>query len=178
MHAIRRPILPFVVLAAGLLLSVMAILQLARRYVNNGSAAAPHADGRMRLIVDTDAGTDDLIAIALLSADTSVVLEAVTVVDGLSSVSAGVKTVHRLLSRLGHPDVPVLAGSSARLQETRRFPADWRVTTEAAPLALLPEVAARPIDVSADSYLASVLLRPGAERAFSHWARSPISRER
>jgi purine nucleosidase len=113
----------------------------------------------IHLIVDTDAGTDDLIALAMIVSDGRVELEAVTVVDGLSSVPAGVSNVRRLLASMGKGAVPVLAGSTERLQLTKRFPSDWRSTTESAPDKLLPRITGVDAKPAADEYLAAAFSR-------------------
>jgi inosine-uridine nucleoside N-ribohydrolase len=48
------------------------------------------------IIIDTDAGSDDLMAIAFLLAHPSVHIEAITVANGLAHVDAGASNIVRL----------------------------------------------------------------------------------
>ncbi len=53
------------------------------------------------VIIDTDAGSDDLMAIAFLLSRKDVKVEAITVVDGLAHVPAGAKNILRALELAG-----------------------------------------------------------------------------
>lgn len=52
-----------------------------------------------RLLVDTDAGTDDLLAISYLLMQPDIEIIAVTVVDGIAHVAAGAKNVRATKAR-------------------------------------------------------------------------------
>src|SRR5437660_291421 len=82
------------------------------------------------VIVDTDAGTDDLMAIAFLLSRRDVKIEAITVADGLAHVDRGAANVLRLLGLAGATDVPVYLGSRAPMQRTAPFPEEWRRTSD------------------------------------------------
>lgn len=97
----------------------------------------------MRVVFDTDCGTDDLIALAYLVSCQSIDLVAVTTVHGLTSAKAGAQNVRRVLSLLGKPGVPVFVGAESPLNRDRAFPIDWRVQTEALNGVTLP-IAPRP----------------------------------
>jgi len=93
------------------------------------------------VIVDTDAGGDDLLALAFLLAQPDVSIEAITVVGGLAHVPAGVTTVARLVACAGRPDIRVLAGADSPLEGGRAFPEAWRrQADDLANLASLPQV--------------------------------------
>lgn len=90
---------------------------------------------RAPVIIDTDAGSDDLMAIAFLLSQPSVRIEAITVVNGMAHVDAGARNVIRLLTLAGpgRPSIPVFAGRSAPLRGSAEFPADWRKASDEMP---------------------------------------------
>jgi inosine-uridine nucleoside N-ribohydrolase len=96
------------------------------------------------VIVDTDAGTDDLMAIAFLLSRKDVKIEAITVVEGLAHVEAGAANVLRLLELAGATGVPVYQGSPDPLERTAPFPAEWRRTSDTLPGVKLPDMRRKP----------------------------------
>jgi len=86
------------------------------------------------IIVDTDAGSDDIMAVSLLLAHPSVRLDAVTVVNGLAHVDAGARNMGRLLDLAGRKNVPVFAGRSTPLRGNNEFPAEWRKISDDFPI--------------------------------------------
>jgi pyrimidine-specific ribonucleoside hydrolase len=78
------------------------------------------------IIVDTDSGGDDLMAIAFLLARRDVRIEAVTVANGLAHVRPGAENVLRLLELGGRGDVPVYLGRETPLRGNAAFPEVWR----------------------------------------------------
>jgi pyrimidine-specific ribonucleoside hydrolase len=104
------------------------------------------------IIIDTDAGSDDLMAIAFLLAHPSVHIEAITVANGLAHVDAGASNIVRLLELSGRKDVPVFAGRSTPLRGTAEFPAEWRKTSDELPGVTLPTVARQPEPKRAAEY--------------------------
>ncbi len=93
------------------------------------------------LIIDTDAGTDDLMAIAYLLGEPEVGLEAITVVHGLAHVRQGARNLRRLLLVAGRPDIPVFEGEDKPLRGSRQFPPSWRKLTDDSPGIRLPGLA-------------------------------------
>ena len=81
---------------------------------------------QMPVIIDTDAGSDDLMAIAFLLARPDVHIEAITIANGLAHVPKGAANVLRLLTVAGHPEIPVYLGSQTPLYKTAEFPKEWR----------------------------------------------------
>lgn len=81
--------------------------------------------GRLSLIVDTDAGTDDLIAIAFLLARPDVEIQAINTVNGVAHADAGARNVLRLL-RAANRRVEVYVGADQPLEGRDAFPAEWR----------------------------------------------------
>src|SRR5690349_6768005 len=92
------------------------------------------------IIIDTDAGTDDFMAIAYLLSRPDVSIEAITVVHGLAHVPEGAKNLRRLLAVVNRNDIPVLEGEEVPLHGIREFPAEWRKLTDELPGVRLPGV--------------------------------------
>jgi inosine-uridine nucleoside N-ribohydrolase len=74
------------------------------------------------IVIDTDCGRDDLMAIAFLVARRDVRIEAVTVANGLAHVRAGAENILRLLELGGQGDVPVYMGRETPMSGHGRFP--------------------------------------------------------
>src|SRR5689334_11521863 len=83
------------------------------------------------VIIDTDCGRDDLMAIAFLLARRDVRIEAVTVANGLAHVQAGAANILRLLELGGRGDVPVFIGRETPLRGNAAFPGLWRKNSDA-----------------------------------------------
>jgi len=78
------------------------------------------------VIIDTDAGSDDLMAIAFLLARHDLTIQAITVANGLAHVRPGARNMARLLELAGRRDIPVYVGRSEPLEGHAEFPAGWR----------------------------------------------------
>lgn len=79
------------------------------------------------LIVDTDVGFDDLLAISYLLTQPSIQIEAFTVVNGISDVQEGVKALLLLQENAGlETAIPVFKGGEAPLSGHNAFPGHWR----------------------------------------------------
>jgi inosine-uridine nucleoside N-ribohydrolase len=113
---------------------------------------------RRAVIVDTDAGIDDLMAIAFLLSRPDVHVEAITVVNGMAHVPAGGKNVLRLLALAGRNDIPVFLGRDTPLSGSQEFPAAWRRASDEIPGIALPEPARSPEPRSAADFLLKRLL--------------------
>lgn len=83
------------------------------------------------ILIDTDCGGDDLMAIAFLLARRDVRIEAITIANGLAHVRPGAENVLRLLELGGHGDVPVYLGRETPLQGHAAFPEAWRKAADA-----------------------------------------------
>ena len=90
------------------------------------------------LLIDTDAGIDDLLAIAFLSTQSSVNIVAITVVNGLAHVDAGAANILRLLELTSRPEIPVYVGAVKPLPGGTDFPNEWRKTADKLPTVKLP----------------------------------------
>src|SRR5258707_5289709 len=109
------------------------------------------------VIIDTDVGNDDLLAIAFLLSRKDVTVEAITIVDGLAHVPVGAANVLRLLEAAGAARVPVYAGREAPLLRTAPFPSEWRQTADTLPGVIFPSTRRKPESVNAVDFLAARL---------------------
>src|SRR5438552_5859261 len=91
------------------------------------------AQSSLPIIVDTDAGADDIIALAYLLSSRDARIEAITVVHGVAHVSEGSRNIRRLLNLAGKPEIPVFEGEERPIQGLRPFPADWRALADKLP---------------------------------------------
>jgi inosine-uridine nucleoside N-ribohydrolase len=90
------------------------------------------------ILIDTDAGSDDFMAVALLLSHPNVTIDAITVVNGLAHVDAGARNMGRILDLAGRKNVPVFAGRNTPLRGQAEFPAEWRKISDDLPGVELP----------------------------------------
>jgi len=124
--------------------------------------AAAVSSAQSPVLIDTDAGSDDIMAVALLLANPSVTIDAITVVNGLAHVDAGARNMGRLLNLAGRPRVPVFAGRNTPLQGDAEFPAEWRRISDELPGVPLPPASRSPQAKHAADYLSESLRNPPA----------------
>jgi pyrimidine-specific ribonucleoside hydrolase len=124
------------------------------------AAQAPTRPSPLRraVIVDTDAGADDLMAIAFLLSRPDIHVEAITIVNGMAHVPAGGKNVLRLLALAGRNDIPVFLGRDTPLSGNQEFPADVRRSSDELPGITLPEPKRSAESRDAPGYLLKRLL--------------------
>jgi pyrimidine-specific ribonucleoside hydrolase len=113
---------------------------------------------RRAVIIDTDAGADDLMAIAFLLSRPDVRVEAITIVNGQAHVPAGGRNVLRLLGLAGRNDIPVYLGRETPLSGGQEFPAEQRRAADELPGITLPEPARSVEARGAADYLLKRLL--------------------
>jgi pyrimidine-specific ribonucleoside hydrolase len=106
-----------------------------------------------RIIVDTDAGTDDLMALAFLLSRPDVEIEAITIAPGLAHAEPGAINVRRLLRLAGRDEIPVHVGRHDPLPGGNEFPAEWRTATDDLPGVDLPVLQAPQSSGSAVDFL-------------------------
>ena len=82
------------------------------------------------VIIDTDMGSDDVMAIALLLSHREIPVEAIIVVNGLAHVPAGAANARRLVQASGRASVLVMEGRETPLQRTADFPHEWRDSSD------------------------------------------------
>ena len=109
------------------------------------------------VIIDTDAGGDDLMAIAFLLSRPDIRVEAITIANGVAHVPAGGRNVLRLLELAGRRDVPVFLGKETPLSGDAEFPAVWRRNSDELPGVTLPEARRAVESRSAADYLSKRL---------------------
>src|ERR1700676_2416990 len=86
------------------------------------SLSAEPAQARPPVIIDTDVGSDDVMAIAFLLTRPDIRIEAITTANGLAHVDRGALNVGKLLSVANKTGIPVYIGRSDPLEGTRGFP--------------------------------------------------------
>lgn len=89
-----------------------------------------HAQQPLPVIIDTDCGSDDLMAIAFLLGRKDVRIEAILVDNGLAHVLPGASNVLRLLQLGEHGEIPVFIGRDTPMRGERAFPDSWRQTSD------------------------------------------------
>jgi inosine-uridine nucleoside N-ribohydrolase len=88
-------------------------------------------DGGRAVVVDTDMGLDDTLALLFLASRPDVAIRAVTVVgDGLAHCEPGVANARAVLALAGRDGVPVACGGRRPLLGSNAFPEDWRATAD------------------------------------------------
>lgn len=69
-----------------------------------------------KVIIDTDPGCDDMLAILLMCAASSIDISAVTTVAGNSTLQNVTNNAHYILNLAGRPDIPLYSGADRPLQ--------------------------------------------------------------
>ena len=115
----------------------------------------------VRLLLDTDPGIDDALALFLALASPDVQLEAVTTVSGNVPVDFTTRNALTLLELAGRPDVPVARGSDRPLLRPPVI-ADYVHGQNGLGGLLLPEPGQQPVSASAvDVLIQKILEAPG-----------------
>jgi pyrimidine-specific ribonucleoside hydrolase len=143
---------------SGVSAFLLAICSLACPGSIRAQTPAHAAPLRRAVIIDTDAGTDDLMAIAFLLSRADIRVEAITIVNGMAHVQAGGRNVLRLLELAGKRDIPVFLGRDKPLSGNAEFPAEWRKASDDLPGVTLPEPVRAVESRDAPEYLAKRLL--------------------
>ncbi len=89
---------------------MIAIVLLAGGVLRGAAPEAPR-----RVIIDTDPGTDDALAILLALNSPELKVEALTVVAGNVTATQGLENALKLVSLAGRPDIPVALGAQKPL---------------------------------------------------------------
>jgi len=110
------------------------------------------------IIVDTDAGADDLIALLWLMKQPAIQIEAVTISQGLAHPAEGAESVLRLLEAGGLRTIPVYVGIDRPVQGTGSFPAAWRRVSDRLLRDEFPVAKRRPESRGAAQFLADRLM--------------------
>jgi inosine-uridine nucleoside N-ribohydrolase len=99
---------------------------------------AGYARGQQRVIIDTDPGTDDAMAIFLALNSPELKVEAFTVVPGNVVAEQGLDNALKLVSVAGRCDVPVAAGAKHPLMQKVYTATYWHGRNGIADIALPP----------------------------------------
>ena len=108
-----------------------------------------------RIIIDTDPGVDDAIAILLALADPSLEVVGLTTVGGNVPLARGTRNALSLLEYAGRPDVPVARGSSRPLHG--KFSYSYEFHGQSGLSRRLPESRRRAESIGAVEFLATQL---------------------
>jgi pyrimidine-specific ribonucleoside hydrolase len=120
----------------GLLAALVALVLAA-------SPAHATSSSKVPVVVDTDLGNDDIVALSFLAARRDVDLLAVTVSGtGLATCPGAAYRAARILRALGRPRVPVACGRDTPLEGFNAFPVEWREAAAKVGASLPPSRAA------------------------------------
>ncbi|MFQ5554639.1 MAG: PQQ-binding-like beta-propeller repeat protein [Acidimicrobiia bacterium] len=110
------------------------------------------------IVVDTDMGADDVMALLFLLEHPAVDVRAITVSGtGLVHCDPGVNHVRRLLAVVGAGHIPVACGRETPLQGDRAFPDAWRADADRLYGVSLPDASGKTSGLTAPELLLSVL---------------------
>jgi pyrimidine-specific ribonucleoside hydrolase len=99
------------------------------------------------VVIDTDAGADDIMAILYLLRRPDIRVKAITVSGtGLAHCEGGIRTVLGLLEVAGRAAVPVACGRETPLGGSNAFPEEWRAMADEGYGLDLPEPSSPPED--------------------------------
>ena len=110
---------------------------------------------KSRIIIDTDPGVDDAIAILMALACPSFEIVGLTTVGGNVPLARGTRNALALLEYAGREDIPVAAGSARPYRG--RFRYSYRFHTPTGIGRRLPDPKTRPVDIGAVEFLAGAL---------------------
>lgn len=100
----------------------------------------PLAASKLPIVIDTDMGEDDIMAILYLLQRPDVSVLAITVSGtGMAHCEPGVNHALSLLAIAGKPEIPVSCGRETPLKGEAHFPADWREYVDTLPGFKLPQ---------------------------------------
>lgn len=114
------------------------------------------------VIIDTDAGSDDMLAISYLLAHKELKIEAIVVANGLAHVEPGARNLLRLCALAGRDDIPVYIGASKPSGGNREFPEAWRKGSDELG-AKLPDAHRKPETETAAAFYKKRLSRPSPD---------------
>ncbi len=112
-----------------------------------------------QIIVDTDAGPDDLLALGYLLVHPSIQVEAITVSYGLADVDRGAINIARIVAAFAKGHIPVYMGHSKPSVGNASYPQQWRKLSNELPGVSLPKAFIPPQEEHAVSFLQRRLSR-------------------
>jgi len=111
------------------------------------------------IIVDTDAGPDDLLALGYLLVHPSIEVEAITIAYGLADANRGAINVARIVAAFAQGHIPVYIGHDKPSTGDAAFPRRWRQLSNDLPGVSLPKAYIPPEEEHAVSFLQRRLSR-------------------
>lgn len=104
------------------------------------------SDHPFPVVIDTDCGLDDMMAIVYLVKNPRADVKGITTVgDGLSHWEYGAKNVLNVLELIGHPRIPVSYGARESLSPVGSYPPNWRQQADVMSGIKLPRSSVLPI---------------------------------
>jgi pyrimidine-specific ribonucleoside hydrolase len=130
--------------------------------------------GPVRLLIDTDLGADDIVAIASLLRDPAVDVVGITVAGtGEVHCSSGAPRVRALVALLAEDSIPVACGRPSPLGKAQPFPDAWRAGADAGYGLGLATPAAPPDALAADALI--LQLAAAADRRLTVLTIGPLT---
>ncbi|HEX8698979.1 MAG TPA: nucleoside hydrolase [Myxococcaceae bacterium] len=118
----------------------------------------PEVSKRKPVVIDTDMGTDDAMAILFTLRRPELEVKAITVTGaGLAHCEPGVRNALGLLALAQHENIPVACGRTTPLRGTHAFPEEWRQPADSLNGVPLPEPQGSASPSTAVQVLTSVL---------------------
>ena len=112
-----------------------------------------------QIIVDTDAGPDDLLALGYLLVHPEIQVEAITISYGLAHAERGAINIARIVSAFAKGHIPVYVGHPKPSTGNTEYPKVWRNLSNELPGVHLPEAYIPPEEEHAVSFLQRRLSR-------------------
>ncbi len=112
-----------------------------------------------QIIVDTDAGPDDLLALGYLLVHPSIQVEAITISYGLADVERGAINIARIVAAFAKGHIPVYVGHPKPSVGNASYPQHWRRLSNELPGVSLPKAFIPPEEEHAVSFLQRRLSR-------------------
>lgn len=114
---------------------------------------------RKNIIVDTDAGPDDLLALGYLLVNPDITVEAITLTYGLAHAERAAVNISRMVAAFSTGHIPVYIGHAEPLSGNAAFPERWRRLSDNLPGVSLPKAYVPPQEEHAVSFLERRLSR-------------------
>jgi len=118
-----------------------------------------HESSHYPIIVDTDAGPDDLLALGYLLVHPSIHVEAITISYGLADAHRAAINIARIVAGFAQGHIPVYIGHTQPSVGHAAFPHRWRHISNELPGVSLPRAYIPPEDEHAVSFLQRRLSR-------------------
>ena len=110
------------------------------------------------VVITTDLGMDDLLAVYILLRDPAVDVRAITVDGtGLVHCGPGLRNLRRILVAFGRPEIPFACGRDDAGPDGVPFPEDWRATSDDMYGVVLPPVVGTEFPPRGEDLLAATI---------------------